>query len=135
MTESLRDMIIRHEGIRAKPYRDSLGVLTIGVGRNLEKGLSEDEIFYLLNNDINNAKYEVNKNFPWVLGLDEARLNVIYNMCFQLGINRLSLFRKMLAACRDGDYETAADEMLNSMWHKQTGKRCEELATIMRKGE
>lgn len=135
MTESLRDMIIRHEGIRSKPYRDTLGVLTIGVGRNLEKGLSEDEIFYLLDNDINNVKYEVNKNFPWVLGLDEARLNVIYNMCFQLGINRLSLFRKMLAACREGNYETAADEMLNSMWHKQTGKRCEELATIMRKGE
>lgn len=134
MTESLRDMIIRHEGIRAKPYHDSVGVLTIGVGRNLEKGLSEDEIFYLLNNDINNVKYEVNKNFPWVLGLDEARMNVIYNMCFQLGINRLSLFRKMLASCRDGDYETAANEMINSMWHKQTPKRCEELANIMKNG-
>lgn len=132
MTETLRDMIIRHEGIRLKPYRDSLGVLTIGVGRNLEKGLSEEEVFFLLNNDITNVKYEVNKNFPWVLGLDEARMNVIYNMCFQLGINRLSLFRKMLSACRDGDYETAANEMINSMWHKQTPKRCEELATIMR---
>jgi lysozyme len=133
--ESLRDRIIRHEGIRLKLYKDSLGYLTIGVGRCIElRGISEDEAFYMLNNDLLNSKREVNENMPWVLGLDEMRLNVLYEMSFQLGFNRLSLFKKMLSAMREGDFNRAADEMLDSAWHRQTPKRCEELAKIIRNG-
>lgn len=135
MIESLRDRIIRHEGIKLQPYKDNQGYLTIGVGRCIElRGISEDEAFYMLNNDILNSKREVNENMPWVLGLDEARLNVLYEMCFQLGFNRLSLFKKMLNAMREGDFNRAADEMLNSAWHGQDPKRCEELAKIIRNG-
>jgi lysozyme len=133
--ETLRDRIIRHEAIRLKPYKDSQGYLTIGVGRCIElRGISEDEAFYMLNNDLVNSKHDVNQAMPWVLGLDDARLNVLYEMCFQLGINRLLLFQKMINALRDGDYNRAADEMLNSAWHRQAPNRCEELAKIMRNG-
>ena len=41
---------MRHEGLRLKPYRDTAGKLTIGVGRNLDDvGVSEAEAFALLN--------------------------------------------------------------------------------------
>lgn len=133
--ETLHDRIVRHEGLRLKPYKDSLGYLTIGVGRCLDtNGITKDEAFYMLDNDISRVKREVAKEFPWIIGLDETRQEVLYEMCFQLGINRMSLFKRMIAALRDGRYDDAAEEMLDSGWHKQTPKRCEEMALIMKRG-
>lgn len=134
MIETLRDRILRHEGLRLKVYKDSIGYDTIGVGRLLSNGISQDEAMLMLDNDIERAKIQVNKELPWVLGLDEIRQNVLIEMCFQLGINRMMLFKHMISACRDGDYDKAANEMINSAWHMQTSARCEELANLMRKG-
>ena len=54
--EPLTEMLMRHEGVKRNPYKCSAGVLTIGIGRNLESvGLSDDEIFYMLKNDIRRA--------------------------------------------------------------------------------
>ena len=48
-TLALHALLEGHEGRRAFPYRDSVGKLTIGVGRNLsDRGLSEGEIDQLL---------------------------------------------------------------------------------------
>lgn len=33
---TLEERLILHEGIRAKPYKDTLGIWTIGCGRNME---------------------------------------------------------------------------------------------------
>ena len=42
-----------HEGVKNKVYKDHLGIETIGVGRNLvDRGLSDEEVDYLLGNDI-----------------------------------------------------------------------------------
>ena len=132
---NLRDSLLRHEGEKLRPYRCTAGKLTIGVGRNLEdRGITHEEAMYLLDNDIALVKQQVAKEFPWILGLDEIRKDVIYEMCFQLGINRLSLFQKMLSAVREGDYGRAATEMLNSNWFRQTPGRCKELSEIMRNG-
>lgn len=130
---SLLERIKEHEGLRLKPYRCTAGKLTIGYGRNIEdRGISREEAEYLLVNDIANCKAQVLKEFPWSVGLDNARREVLIEMCFQLGINRLSLFTKMLRALQSGNYAKAADEMLDSAWHKQTPKRAETLANIMR---
>ena len=51
----LIDMLKLHEGVRSKSYLCSAGFETIGVGRNISEsglGLSDDEINYLLANDI-----------------------------------------------------------------------------------
>ena len=51
-----RAQIVIDEGKRNKPYRDTVGKLSIGVGRNLDdKGLSDGEIAILLEHDINDA--------------------------------------------------------------------------------
>lgn len=53
MITVLKDMLIRHEGLKLKPYRDTVGKLTIGAGRNLnDLGISEREAMFLLDNDI-----------------------------------------------------------------------------------
>ena len=49
----LIDQLRIHEGVEKTVYNDSEGIPTIGVGRNLrDRGLSDDEIDYLLSNDI-----------------------------------------------------------------------------------
>jgi lysozyme len=136
MIETLEQRLLRHEGIRLRAYKDSIGKLTIGVGRCLEtKGISEDEAMYMLKNDIDPVKEGVAQAFPWILGLDDARKDVLYEMAFQLGVNGLSGFKAMLVAVRDKDWPSASKSMLQSAWHTQTPNRCEELAEIMLTGE
>jgi len=132
----LRGMLIRHEGMRLKPYRCPAGKLTIGVGRNLEDvGITEEEAMYLLENDIKRAEQVAvqccaNHGVLFETLPDDAQL-VLVNMAFNLGY-KLNGFKKMFYALSLGDYEEAAKEMLDSRWARQVGKRAEELAEIMR---
>jgi lysozyme len=128
-------MLIRHEGMELKPYKDTVGKLTIGVGRNLDdRGISEEEAMYLLRNDIEIHARELADRFPVVRDLSGARYYVLVNMCFNIGIHRLAGFQRMWAAIDRHDYASASLEMLDSKWAKQVGKRAEELAEIMRVG-
>ena len=124
---SLIKQLIRHEGMRLKPYRDQVGKLTIGVGRNLDDmGISESEAIIMLNNDVLRCDRETEKFLSIPEDMDDIRLNVLVNMCFNLGIKRLQSFKKMLAAVRIKDYETAAKEMLDSHWAWQVKGRATE---------
>lgn len=133
--EALRRLLIKHEDLKLKPYRDSVGKLTIGVGRNLDDvGISSEEAMFLLDTDIERTKESLDRSVPWWGQMNDARQIVLANMCFNLGIGRLLGFKKFLAAAKAGDYGTAAAEMLDSKWATQVGKRATELAEIMRMG-
>jgi lysozyme len=72
--KNLIDLLVKHEGLRTKPYEDTVGVLTIGVGRNLDDvGLSHDEIYYMLKNDIRRCEEELDNAFRWYKDLDQVR--------------------------------------------------------------
>jgi lysozyme len=132
--ETIEEMLIRHEGLRLKPYRCTAGKLTIGVGRNLEdNGISEDEAMVMLTNDIANARKALSV-YIWFDGLSSVRKNVCLDMVFNLGIKGFSRFKWMISCINRGDYECAANEMLNSKWAAQVGKRVYELSEMMRKG-
>jgi len=142
MTESLEDRIIRHEGFRSTVYKDSLGFPTVGIGHCLTKdqcdnytnGISYDDAVKLLESDIATVKQNCAKEFPWILGLDDCRQSIIYEMAFQLGVGGVTKFHNMIAAIRSQDWPTAAKEMLDSQWHTQTPNRVEELAELMLNG-
>ena len=137
MTKSKRlsDMLIKHEGKRNKPYECTAGKLTIGVGRNLDDmGLTEDEVFYLLDNDIQRCDTELLHNFKWYAGLCRARQDALINLCFNIGITRLLTFTNSLAYMEAEDYEKAADEFLNSRWAEQVGNRAIEVTELIRTG-
>jgi len=134
MSLNLEEDLLRDEGLRLKPYKDTKNILTIGVGRNLDEvGLSKDEAMYLLRNDIIKCKNQLN-NYLWFSKLSPIRQNVILNMCFNLGFNGLFLFKNMITALAMGNYKLAAMEMLNSKWHKDVGLRAERLAEEMVEG-
>jgi lysozyme len=123
------------EGVRNKPYRDTVGKLTIGVGRNLDDvGLSSDEIMLLLKNDIARADQAIKTICLSFDHLSDARKAVLVNMCFNMGVTRLSGFVNMLGAIHEGKFDEAADQMLASKWAQQVGDRAKRLADAMRKG-
>lgn len=135
MSNTLIERIIKHEALKLKPYRCSAGKLTIGVGRNLDdNGITEEEARYLLKNDIRNCHSECLHNFPFYAEMDSVRQGVILEMCFNLGINRLKGFKKMLKACELKNYALASQEMLNSRWALQVGQRARTMAYIMQMG-
>jgi len=129
--ESYEDMLIRHEGTSPTPYIDSLGVQTIGIGHNLHKPLSHAAIMQIFKDDLADARNDCLHAFPWFADLTEARQWVIINMCYNLGLTKLLGFHKFLGAVERGEYETAAVEMLDSLWAKQVKKRARELAALM----
>lgn len=132
---SLRDDLVRDEGIRLKPYRCTAGKLTIGVGRNLDdNGISHAEAIALLDNDIARVKAECGKAFAWFGALDDSRQDVILNMVFNLGVTRFSQFHQTIQHISRGEYSAAADQMLKSLWAKQVGSRAVRLARKMREG-
>jgi lysozyme len=133
---NLLEQLARDEGCRLKPYRDTVGKLTIGVGRNLEDvGISKDEADMLLATDIRSADAAVSKALPWTVNIDPIRRAVLVNMAFNLGIEGLLGFKHTLDLVRAGKYEEASDAMLNSKWAEQVGPRAARLSVQMRTGE
>jgi lysozyme len=136
LIEALR----REEGERLSAYSDSLGLLTIGVGRLIDArkggGITREESAYLLNNDIQRATRAVKERWPAIWhGLNEPRRGVLVMMVFQLGIEGLASFQAMLHALRAGDYREASVEMMNSVWSLQTPERARRMRDQMASGE
>lgn len=131
----LRDQLRRHEGVRRKPYKDSVGKLTIGVGRNLEdKGLRPAEIDFMLENDMVDAESDARAVFPDFDSLSVNRRVVLCDMAFNLGRARLAGFKSMLWCLKREDYYGAAKEMRKSKWAAQVGVRAIILARQMERG-
>lgn len=123
------------EARRRFPYEDQVGKTTIGVGRNLEdKGLSEDEIDYLLDNDIAAVLKEC-ESLPYWDDLCMARKMVVADMVFNMGLPRFTGFVMTNRALNSGDFDEAAEEMKDSKWYRQTGRRARKLVRIMKTGE
>lgn len=133
LRQELVQQLTRHEGLRLKPYYDTVGVLTIGVGRNLsEKGITQAEALELLQNDLDVCEQELNANCPWWTDHPFEVQKAMMNMVFNLGLSRFLKFKNMLAALDDFDYETAAEEALDSLWADQVGDRAKEIAAMIR---
>ena len=132
--EFLTAQIKQHEGFSRYVYEDSEGIPTIGYGRNLESvGVSDAEAEFMLDNDIRSALAEAGR-FYWFAGLSETRQRVITEMVYNLGRTRFCTFVNMAIAIADGDYDSAAVEMLDSTWAGQVKGRAILLAEQMRAG-
>ena len=134
----LIDMLKLHEGVRSKSYLCSAGYETIGVGRNISEsglGLSDDEINYLLANDIERVKGELSETYFWFVAINEARQDAMIDICFNLGLTRLRGFVKALEAMSREQFDIAADEFMDSKWAQQVGNRAVRVTEMIRTGE
>lgn len=133
--EKLRTSLKRHEGIKALPYKDSVGHLTIGVGHNLDaEGLPPSIIEALLDWDLLHAVLLTDRLLPWARTLDDVRKRALTEMVFNLG-GRILGFREALAHAQAGRWDGAADAFLDSLWARQVGQRALTLTTMLRTGQ
>ena len=135
---NLREQLKIDEGVKYEVYDDHLGYKTFGIGHLVVAGdeeygapvgteVSEDRVNSVFNEDVKTYIEEAKKVFPNIDGLPEEAQQVIVNMCFNMGAPRLSKFKKFIAGVNDGNWSTAAVEMMDSRWATQVGVRAERL--------
>ena len=155
--ENFVNKLIAHEGLRLQVYQDTLGIDTIGIGRNLEDrgitdeeldwmdmpsmdavyehGISEADAMYLAQNDVQIVEEELLRAHPCVEDLDAVRQLVVMDMAFNMGVPRLCKFKKMWNAINEKKFDLAAKEMLDSRWAIQVKSRAVKLSNAMHNGE
>jgi len=155
--ENFIEKLIAHEGLKLQVYQDTLGIDTIGIGRNLEDrgitkeelddldiptidhvyeyGITEADAVYLATNDVQIVEEELVRAHPCVDRLDSVRQLILMDMAFNMGVPRLCKFAKMWNAIHEEDYASAAKEMLDSRWANQVKSRSVKLANAMHNGE
>lgn len=128
----LVDQLIAHEGRRRFPYMDSVGKITIGIGRNLsDKGLSDTEVMTLFDHDLDEAVADLAGAFPWFRELDAVRQRVLVDLRFNLGPARLRGFKRLLRMMAERNYPLAAAALRDSLWYRQVKRRGVRLAQMM----
>lgn len=130
MSNKLLEDIKKEEGYRGFQYDDHLGNPTIGYGTLLP--LSKEESELILNHRLNIFISNI-KSSLYDLEIKEEAWEIIYHMAYQMGVGGVLKFKNMIKALRVEDYETAAKEMLDSRWAKQTPKRASRLSERMKK--
>tara|TARA_R100000808_G_scaffold22948_1_gene50374 strand:- start:570 stop:992 length:423 start_codon:yes stop_codon:yes gene_type:complete len=131
--KSLLEAIKHHEGFVEHVYDDSLGIPTIGYGFAIKDLILDEDIAEeILIRKLEKLKRNANSRFKWLEDMPVEVQEVIVNMCYQLGVTGVSKFRKAISALQEGDWNEAADEMLDSLWAKQTPNRATELSNIVR---
>ena len=131
--KDLLESIKHHEGFVEHVYDDSLGIPTIGYGFAIKDlVLEEDLCDEILLRKLRILGRSVMGKFPFFDSLPSDCKDVLMEMCYQLGVTGVSKFKKALKAMEDGDWEKAADEMLDSKWAKQTPRRAKEMSDIIR---
>jgi GH24 family phage-related lysozyme (muramidase) len=142
--QNLIEMLKRHEGEvvtngRHLIYKCSKGHWTIGIGRNVDinggLGLSEKEVDFLLEQDIERVIKELSTEFGWFADLDDVRRDAMIDISFNLGATRLRKFVLALDAMERAEYKTASKEFLDSDWSRQVKGRSIELASMIATGE
>lgn len=129
---ALKQLLILHEGYKKFPYKDTEGNITIGIGYNLsDRGLPDSWINQQYDQDVHYFHQRLSEDYPWFNELSDARKMVLIDMCF-MGYKKIAGFKQMIKALSEGDYQTAAEEMLDSQWAREVKGRATMLADMMR---
>lgn len=141
-----------NEGIALKPYKCPAGKLTIGIGRNIDdnplttkelayighdcrrKAITEEQANFLCRNDLKRVRQELDMFLPWWSNLSPDRQYVMIDLCFNLGYKKLLTFQKTLSSIAQGYYIKASEQLLQSKYARQVGKRAERNANCLKTG-
>ena len=130
---SLISKIKKHEGFRSTVYECTEGYETIGYGFAInDLKLDEDIAELILVRKLADLVARIKQTFPWTKDAPEEIQDVVVDMCYQLGVNGFSKFKKTIYLLETEQYEEASTEMLDSLWAKQTPNRAKELSEEVR---
>ncbi len=131
------------EGLVEAVYLDHLNLKTVGIGHLCRQGepeydmevgdpVSRERINELFNEDVESVLSDCNRLYPDFDELPEEAKQIICNMMFNMGLGRLSAFKGMKRGVDARDWESAANEMVDSKWYTQVTNRAERLVERMR---
>ena len=130
---TLINKIKKHEGFRSTVYECTEGYETIGYGFAIKDlKLDEDIAELILVRKLADLVARIKQTFPWTKDAPEEIQDVVVDMCYQLGVNGFSKFKKTIYLLETEQYEEASMEMLDSLWAKQTPNRAKELSEEVR---
>lgn len=145
-TGLLKAEIQQEEGLRLEVYPDPVShaePYTVGWGHtgpdvHMGDTWTLEACNTALDRDIQKAEDHLDVALPWWRAQDDVRQDVLVDLCFNLGIGNgsdgLTGFHHFLNFCRTGQYEQAADELVNSHWYTEVGDRGVTLVYMMRNG-
>ena len=132
MTSDLLKAVKLSEGFRDRVYKDTLGIDTIGYGFAIKDlVLDEDISEMILRRKLDSLIDRANKRFKFLKDLPIKAQDVIYEMCYQMGISGVSKFKKTLLYLENHEFKMAAKEMLDSRGARQTPNRAKKLSDII----
>lgn len=135
---TIEEILEREEGCILHAYQDHLGFWTIGIGTLIDRrggGISRRAALFMMHEELQRIEADLDAKVPWWRELSDGRRSVLMSMAYQLGIGGLMKFKRTLARIEAGDYDGAADAMMDSKWASQTPARAKRTATAMRNGE
>lgn len=143
LKEQIKEDLIRHEGYVAEIYLCSEGYPTFGIGHLILESdveytwpvgtpVEAERIDNAFDSDFDIAYSDACALFLNLNSLPDNVVRVCVNMAFNLGRTRLSQFKNMIGAVNEGKWDKAADEMMDSRWYHQVGRRSKELVELMR---
>ena len=144
--EQLREQLKIDEGCVYEIYNDHLGYPTFGIGHLVRESdpengsplgteVSEDRVNEAFDADVEIVLSDCSTLYPDFEDLPEEAQQIIANMMFNLGRPRLSKFVGMKRGVDAKDWDSAADEMVDSRWYRQVGARADRLVNRMREIE
>lgn len=146
MANLLVEWLKFEEGFRARPYRDTVGVRTVGYGRNLVahplpqrnwalEPCTEAEAEGWLRDELTDMFFKLRDRKPVIEALDPVRSAAILNMAYQLGVSGVLGFRRMWAAIEEESWMEAALMAEDSKWARQTPNRARRVCRALESGK
>ena len=138
------EMIKKHEGVRTRPYKDSLGLWTVGVGHLIGDGKSlppewnreftKEEVNALFLKDYEKHKEMAMKTPGWSKANETGQAAMI-DLAFNMGGSWYKKFPATSKALEAGDFEKAADNLKDSKWYQQVKSRGVTIVDMIRNGK
>jgi lysozyme len=141
------EYIKQNEGFKAKPYKDSLGIRTVGYGFNLQdpanqamakklgvsfnKPLSNKDAEKLFKHSVINAEDAIRNIDPEYDTRPDSVKKALLDMSYNLGQSRLAEFEDMFAAIKAGDYRQAGFAVTKSLYAAQVPVRARNNAKLL----
>lgn len=144
--------IQEYEGLRLRAYEDTVGILTIGYGCNLEavtsgqlasvgiklvevvrgKAITKEQAEKLFDIQLAAIVEEIENSAIPYYDQPEIIKEIIRNLCFNMGVAGVLKFKRTLVAIKNGDYALAADHLEDSKWYGQVGRRSKDIVDTLR---
>jgi GH24 family phage-related lysozyme (muramidase) len=138
-----RRLLAVHEGRRNRPYKDSKGLWTVGIGHligdgrslpaNMDRTFSEAEIDEIFSKDYAHHAAAAAK-IPGYDKINDMGKVALIDLTFNMGTAWYKKWPNFTKAMSEGDWQRASQSLQQSAWYGQVGRRAPTIVGLVRNG-